>query len=263
MSPAFGRLVPGPALMTAALLLGGCGLVGQGPEGQDGEPGDPAVWQLLTPEDVNPTSRLVVVGVNRLGCSGGETGEVLQPAIRYEEDRILIRTAVEPLPPGDYTCQGNPPERLEIALEEEIGIRALVDAECEDAGAGGTASCEDPVRWAPPPGLTRADGVPDWRAPASYDFTVESYCGERGFIGTYDVTVRSGRVESVEAVRPGWAVADRESTPTISDMLEMAREGDAEVWVDGDGVPRWLDLDPRPEAMDDEACFLVTDYREG
>ncbi|HLS39638.1 MAG TPA: hypothetical protein VK038_02625, partial [Ornithinicoccus sp.] len=75
--------------------------------------------------------------------------------------------------------------------------------------------------------------------------------------------VRSGRVESVEAVRPAWAVADRESTPTISDMLEMAREGDAEVWVDGDGVPRWLDLDPRPEAMDDEACFLITDYREG
>lgn len=276
---------------TLALLLtlAGCGSQDAPVDGPGGQPpastaepppaeeGDAATW---VPDDdalIDPATTVFLAGVTRLGCAGGETGEVLEPQVVYEQDRVLVRTDVAPIGPGDATCQGNDTVPVEVYLDEPLGMRALVDAACVEGEAEGTAACvEVPglvtrspagstgVRWAPPAGLELADGAPDWVPPEDYSFTVQSSCGEQAFIGEYAVTVRGGEVIAVEALRRGWREIPLEAVPGLAQMLDLARDaadrGDAEVWVDSDGVPRWLWLDPLPEAVDDENCFLVTRY---
>lgn len=132
--------------------------------------------------------------------------------------------------------------------------------------AVGTAACQSAVRWAPPAGLEHHGGVPDWQAPRAYSFTVQSSCGEQAFIGEYAVTVVENEVVAVEPLRQSWAAVTLGSVPSIADMLDLAREADSEgeasVWIDAKGTPRWLKLDPVPNAMDDEKCFLITEYNE-
>lgn len=113
--------------------------------------GDVATWVLLDPEDVSEDSETLRLGVTRLGWSGGDTGVVLEPAVTLEQDRIVIRTEVEPLPAGGYDCPGNDVVPVLVHLGEPIGPRELVDAACLDGEAVGTAACLDgPVRWPAP-----------------------------------------------------------------------------------------------------------------
>lgn len=239
--------------------------------------GDVATWALEDDALLDPGTRFLMAGVTRLGCAAGETGEVLEPSVEYEQDRVLVRTDVAPLGPGDVTCQGNDTVPVEVHLDEPLGLRALVDAACVEGEAVRTAACSDPpglvtagpaadvgVRWAPPADLQLADGVPGWVPPDDYSFTVQSSCGEQGFIGEYAVTVRGGEVVTVEALRRGWDGIPLEAVPGLTEMLDLARDaadrGEAEVWTDPDGVPRWLMLDPLPRAVDDENCFLITRF---
>lgn len=265
------------AALTLLVLVTGCavedsegGSPSPSPLGRDTAPppplGDTATWELLDPAGVNPTSQWLQVDVTRLNCSGGETGEVLEPQASYDDERIVIRTDVEKLPDGNYDCQGNDVVPAEVHLDQPIGSRDLVDAACLEGEAAETAACaESAVRWTSPArGATSQ--IPDWVAPANYSFTAQSSCGERGFIGTFAVTVEAGQVADVTPISDSWAGVTPDMTPTLTAMLDEARDavaqgGTAEVAVDDAGVPRWISLDPLPEAVDDEACYAISDYR--
>lgn len=276
-------LTTAPAL-AVVIAVAGCGSA-EGPVPATGtaqppaESGDVAIWALEDDALLNPASTMFVAGVTRLGCASGETGKVLDPQVAYGPDQVVVRTDVAPFGPGGADCQGNDTVPVEVHLDEPLGLRELVDAACVDSPAVSTAVCGDPpnaiedgpasdegVRWAPPAGLQLMDGVPAWTPPEDYSFTVQSSCGEQAFIGEYAVTVRGGAVTEVEALRQGWAEIPLSAVPGLAEMLDLARaaaeRGEAEIWVDPDGVPRWMVLDPEPRAVDDENCFLVTAFEE-
>lgn len=227
--------------------------------------GDIATWLLTEGELLDPMTSFLVLDVTRLGCSGGTTGSVLDPVVVYEADRVLIRTDVNPVG-GNNTCPGNDAVSVELSLDESLGMRELVDVACLEGEAVGTEGCQSAVRWAPPSRLKAYGGVPDWPAPPKYSFTVQSSCGEQSFIGEYAVTVDQDEVVSVEPLRRGWADITTASVPSLTDMLDLARDADSQgkaaVWVDAEGTPRWLELDPVPNGIDDENCFLITKYNE-
>jgi hypothetical protein len=135
-------------LAVAAVTLAGCVAAPPPPP-----PPGPSVgiWELSDIDAVDATTERIDVEVTRLECSGGVTGEVLEPVVTLEADRILIRTDVAPLPDGAYTCQGNDRVPVTIELGEPIGDRELVDAACLDEAAASTGFCQDDgVRWVPP-----------------------------------------------------------------------------------------------------------------
>lgn len=91
--------------------------------------------------------------VTRTGCSGGVTGDVLDPHIVSEPDRIVITFTVVALnPSATYTCPGNTAVRTVVDLDEPLGDRSLVDGACLDGSpAQRTSSCETgPVRYEAP-----------------------------------------------------------------------------------------------------------------
>ncbi|MGO1622995.1 hypothetical protein [Flaviflexus sp.] len=109
--------------------------------------GTVATW-ILVSQDLTSESTTFDIGVMRVECAGGETGTVLDPAIDYEDGRILIEARVETLTDGEYTCQGNNVVPLTIELDEPIGERSLVDGVCHVPGGGIGGDCEgDGVRW--------------------------------------------------------------------------------------------------------------------
>lgn len=228
--------------------------------------GDVATWSLAPDELLDPKTTFLVVEVSRLGCASGITGTVLDPQIHYDETQVLLRTDVEKIGQGAHDCQGNDAVPVEIHLGQPLGVRELVDAACLQGEAVGTAACTEAVRWAPPAGLTHYDGVPDWQPPPVYSFVVQSSCGEQAFIGEYAVSVEQGAVTGVDPLRRGFDGISVDSVPSLAAMLDLAqqadREGEAQVWVDQDGVPRWFDLDQRLDSIDDENCFLITHYEE-
>ena len=136
------------ALAVASMAAAVLPLVGCSPAG-GATPGT-GTWELLNTGGITPESRTLQLGVTRLDCSGGLTGKVLDPEVRFEKDRILIRTDVEPLPEGAYTCEGNDSVPVTVDLAEPVGERALVDAACLGGDAVGTLPCSDgAIRWRP------------------------------------------------------------------------------------------------------------------
>ncbi len=108
------------------------------------------LWQLSDAAAVTVDSTAIAVDVTRLECSGGQTGTVLPPTVTYEADRILIGTFVAALPPGAYSCPGNPGVTVTVELAEPVGPRQLVDAACVEGPAVGISFCgEGAVRWSP------------------------------------------------------------------------------------------------------------------
>lgn len=106
-------------------------------------------WRLAEDEDPTPTSTMIAVLVTRLACASGETGQVEKPAVRYEADRIVIRTDVVHLEESvGYNCQENEEVPMSIRLDEKLGTRALVDEACLIEPAVDTAPCiEGAQRW--------------------------------------------------------------------------------------------------------------------
>ncbi|WP_168627587.1 hypothetical protein [Cryobacterium sp. BB307] len=108
------------------------------------------VWELSNVDEISAESTTLHLGVVRLECSGGKTGTVLDPEVTNEKDRIVIRTDVEPLQEGAYTCLGNDTVPLTVELSEPVGQRELVDAACLQGRAVTTTFCTDHgVRWSP------------------------------------------------------------------------------------------------------------------
>lgn len=144
-------------LATVVLIITACGSDDTGVSGAatDPSPSEPmpdrgatAVWNIDNAEPPTTTAGSFVALVTRLECSGGETGEVLEPVITTDDEQIVVTFTVEPLPPGDYTCPGNNEVPHVVLLDRPIGARDLVDGACVSGEAVSTIFCADgPVRW--------------------------------------------------------------------------------------------------------------------
>ena len=115
-------------------------------------------------ESLSTASDSFTAVVNRLGCSGGVTGEVYEPGIVIGDSEIVVTFSVEPLDPGDYACPSNDEVPYVVNIGEPIGERRLVDGACLDDGeAASTSSCEaGPERWSAPacaPATTSSDAA--------------------------------------------------------------------------------------------------------
>ncbi len=146
-----------------------------------------------------------------------------------------------------------------------VALAALAGCLAACASAGGTAT----------PAPTSAAAA-SWEEPADYSFSVLSECGERNFLGEYDVVVRGGAV--VEASRRDhtgrWTAVPVEqlpSIPTLGEMLDEVRqtEGDPEAGEvvletdPADGHPTEVRVDHLEMAIDDESCYTITAFATG
>lgn len=123
------------------------GIPSDGPE----QVGDLGTWVLLDPGQVTSASTEITIGVTRLDCSSGVTGEVLEPVVEYTDSHVIIRADVAVIDHNlPQTCQGNDEVPVAVKLSEPIGDRPLVDAACLAGDAVTTSFCaEGPVRWRP------------------------------------------------------------------------------------------------------------------
>ncbi len=115
--------------------------------------GDTATWELIEPDQhpVGLESTTIIIGVTRLGCNGGVTGELLEPVVEYTGSHVIIRVDAVALDDDrPRTCQGNDVVPVVVELTEPIGARDLVDAACLVGEAVTTSTCAaGPVRWTP------------------------------------------------------------------------------------------------------------------
>lgn len=113
--------------------------------------GDVGAWVLLNADQVTSASTEITIGVTRLACNGGVTGEVLEPVAEYTASHVIIRADVAVIDHSiPATCQGNDEVPVTVQLAEPIGNRPLVDAACLAGEAVTTSFCASgPVRWRP------------------------------------------------------------------------------------------------------------------
>ena len=135
------------------------------------------------------------------------------------------------------------------------------------------AACATPGGAAAPAASTGSPSSGGWQEPAAYSFAVTSSCGERGFLGDYQVIVAGGEVVEAQwrdRTSGAWAPFDQlEAVPTLGDMLEEVREasedpeaGEVSLETDPvDGHPTAISVDHIENAIDDESCYLITDYQ--
>lgn len=112
----------------------------------------------------------------------------------------------------------------------------------------------------------------EWSAPERYEFVVESSCGERGFLGRYHVVVEDGEVSDATghddpAQRLLADEERRNQVPTLSELLNEAQDARAEgadvvevTFDESDGHPSAIEIDWDANAIDDEACYAISDY---
>ncbi|MGH3654385.1 hypothetical protein [Glutamicibacter sp.] len=110
-----------------------------------------AQWTLLDPAGVNASSTSLELGVMRLACSSGVTGDVAATQVEVSNDQITIGIVVEPLEGDAHTCQGNETAPYTLELQEPVGDRSLIDASCLEGAGQKADSCSDGgIRWSPP-----------------------------------------------------------------------------------------------------------------
>lgn len=132
-------------VVIAGLLLGGCGA--HSAPGHPPSDGQPAVWDLTPGQHLSASTTAFTADVTRLACSGGFTGEVYPPEIRWSDAEVLVTFSVEPLRDGIYTCIGGLPVAYDVVLEKPLGDRVLVDGACLPGERAATTSfCDDDGR---------------------------------------------------------------------------------------------------------------------
>ncbi|MDX3069004.1 DUF6174 domain-containing protein [Streptomyces sp. ND04-05B] len=140
--------------------------------------------------------------------------------------------------------------------------RALTAAAMTGALLSTLSACgEEPVEVATP--------APSWKEPSAYRYTLTSSEGERALIGTFEVTVRDGKVEKATGLDDSARRAvDRNlsEVPTIAELLKQVeaarRDGADAVDVDyaPNGRPTALSIDWEEDAIDDEEAYTLSGY---
>lgn len=123
-------------------------------------------------------------------------------------------------------------------------------------------------------GPTRLDaGAVEWREPAAYEATIQVDCGERdAAYGQWRVTVNNGAIVEATALdERAELTASIESAPrppTVGEVLAAAAAADADgaesvvIERGPDGIPLRVEVDYQLEAVDDEACWTISDLVE-
>lgn len=115
-----------------------------------------------------------------------------------------------------------------------------------------------------------APGGVGWEEPAEYAYTLESTQGERALIGKFRVTVRDGAVTKTVGLDDSarrLVAQSPDQVPTIGALLEelnQARKENAdkaEAEYAADGHPERITIDWLENAIDDEALYVISDYR--
>ncbi|GAA4675390.1 hypothetical protein Prum_029650 [Phytohabitans rumicis] len=119
-------------------------------------------------------------------------------------------------------------------------------------------------------GESGAETAASWQEPGSYSYVLASQCGERLLLGRFRITVEQGKVTKAEGLDGSARRAlegKSDSPPTLRQLLdewESARRDGAEVadlsTDPGDGHPTKIMIDPVKNAMDDEACYTITEF---
>jgi hypothetical protein len=87
-------------------------------------------WRLLDePASLRPRTRVLEVGIEELACTGGAdpSARIQVPDALFSRHRLIVTTWVTSLPPGTYTCPGNPVGEYRIKLPRPLGKRVLLD----------------------------------------------------------------------------------------------------------------------------------------
>ena len=161
-----------------------------------------------------------------------------------------------------------------------VSLAAVAASMTACASAGGTAApaptSSAPTAPAPTAPAPTSAAAAAWEEPADYSFSVVSECGERSFLGEYDVVVRGGAVvEALHRDHTGaWTEVPAQqlaSIPTLGEMLDEVRqtEGDPEAGEvvletdPADGHPTEVRVDHVEMAIDDESCYTITAFATG
>lgn len=254
-----------PVLAVLAMCLTGCAELVDGNSAGAGKidtRGDAATWQLMAAPEPTADGSKLYLGVTRLGCANGVTGEVLQPTVVVEEDRVLISTRVEHFS-GGADCPGNDVVPLEIELGPDALNKDVIDAACLSEGeAAGTSPCSlGPARWHLPT-VMGVEEVAERTTPADYNFQVTSLCGERAFLGTFNIDVTDDEVTgvvSLDASSPDLATHD---AMTVQDILQEARAGISDgrtvrLSLDDEGDPRYVSIGDNLAQSDGASCYFI------
>lgn len=114
-----------------------------------------------------------------------------------------------------------------------------------------------------------ATPAPAWTDPPAYRYTLTSSEGERALIGTFEVTVRDGKVVKATGLDDSARrVVDHDLSlvPTIAELLRQAeaarRDGADAVDVEHarNGRPTALSIDWDEDAIDDEEAYTLSGY---
>jgi hypothetical protein len=109
-----------------------------------------------------------------------------------------------------------------------------------------------------------------WSEPKRYSFRLLSESGERGGLGEYRITVGNGKVvKAIGLDEPARLTVEGnpQDVPTLGGLLtdvQKARAGQAEVAeavFAADGHPTEIHIDWLANAIDDEADYLISEYR--
>jgi hypothetical protein len=134
--------VAGLVVAAAAVAVGLAGCVG--------DPSARATWTVIG--EVTPASESIEIGVMRADCANGVTGELLDPVVTSDENRITIQARAAPNGLTGADCPQNDVVTQTVELGEPVGDREIFDAICLDPTMSDYSWCRDDggVRWPKP-----------------------------------------------------------------------------------------------------------------
>ena len=110
-----------------------------------------------------------------------------------------------------------------------------------------------------------------WTEAASYPHELDSFCGERDLIGSFEITIEDHVVTEATpldgSAETMLRLSGLDHVPTLADLVEelvsarQARADQADIAYDPtDGHPVTIDIDWDVNAVDDESCYVIRTY---
>lgn len=156
-----------------------------------------------------------------------------------------------------------------VAGAAVVGLAGCVDEPASTAAPAASTPAAATNAGGQPPGP-----APAWSEPAAYTFVLNSTCGERELIGRFRIAVAAGRVTRVDALdgpaEQAVQIREGELAPTLAQLMvevQTARDDGAHLVrtdVDpSDGHPTAVQIDRDADAVDDELCYAISEYKLG